>query len=42
MEIELKDIKKDKVELPHFLKVIKEVTGDKKFSNYSLADKRAK
>lgn len=39
LEIELKN-KKDKVELPPFLKVIKEVTEDKQFSNYSLADKK--
>lgn len=39
LEIELKDIK-DTVELPPFLKVIKEVTTDKKFTNYYLADKK--
>jgi CYTH domain-containing protein len=38
MEIELEDIN-DKVELPPFLKVIKEVTKDKRFSNYNLASK---
>jgi CYTH domain-containing protein len=41
LEIELGDIN-DKVELPGFLKVIKEVTKDKQFNNYSLADKRLK
>lgn len=41
LEIELKD-KDDKVELPPFLKVIKEVTKDKKFNNFSLADKKLK
>lgn len=39
LEIELKD-KDDTVELPPFLKVIKEVTKDKKFNNFSLADKK--
>lgn len=39
LEIELKD-KNDKVELPPFLKVIEEVTKDKRFNNFSLADKR--
>lgn len=39
LEIELEDIK-DTVELPPFLKVIKEVTKDKRFNNFSLADKR--
>jgi CYTH domain-containing protein len=39
LEIELKD-KNDKVELPPFLKVIDEVTKDKRFNNFSLADKR--
>lgn len=39
LEIELKD-KNDKVELPEFLKVIKEVTKDKKFTNFALADKK--
>ena len=38
LEIELKD-KDDTVELPHFLKILKEVTKDKRFSNYTLADK---
>jgi CYTH domain-containing protein len=41
LEIELKD-KDDTVELPPFLKVIKEVTKDKKFTNFSLADKKLK
>ena len=41
LEIELKD-KNDKIELPPFLKVIKEVTKDKRFTNYSLADKKLK
>lgn len=36
LEIELED-KNDKVTLPPFLQVIKEVTGDKKYSNYSLS-----
>lgn len=39
LEIELKD-KNDTVELPPFLKLIKEVTKDKKFTNFSLADKK--
>src|SRR6185369_8608692 len=39
LEIELKD-KNDTVELPPFLKVIKEVTKDKRFTNFSLADKK--
>jgi CYTH domain-containing protein len=38
LEIELKD-KDDTVELPPFLKVMKEVTKDKRFTNFSLADK---
>lgn len=41
MEIELDDIH-DKVELPNFLPLIKEVTKDKRFNNFSLADKRLK
>lgn len=36
LEIELKDID-DTVELPPFLKIIKEVTKDKRFNNFSLA-----
>ncbi len=39
MEIELDDID-DTVELPPFLKVVKEVTKDKRFTNFSLADKK--
>ncbi len=38
LEIELEDIN-DKVEIPSFLKVIKEVTEDKRFSNFNLANK---
>lgn len=41
LEIELND-KDDKVELPPFLRVIKEVTKDKRFTNFSLADKKMK
>lgn len=41
LEIELGD-KDDTVELPPFLKVIKEVTKDKKFNNFNLADKKLK
>lgn len=41
LEIELED-KDDTVELPPFLKIIKEVTKDKKFTNFFLADKRLK
>lgn len=41
LEIELED-KDDTVELPPFLKIIKEVTKDKKFTNFSLADKKLK
>lgn len=39
LEIELED-KSDTVELPPFLKIIKEVTKDKRFTNFSLADKK--
>lgn len=39
LEIELED-KDETVELPHFLTVIKEVTDDKKFTNFALADKK--
>lgn len=39
LEIELKNIE-DTVELPDFLKVIKEVTKDKKYTNYALASKK--
>lgn len=38
LEIELKNIK-DKVKLPKFLKLIKEITKDKRFSNFNLASK---
>lgn len=38
LEIELKD-KNQTVEFPPFLKMIKEVTEDKRYNNYSLADK---
>lgn len=38
LEIELKD-KKQKVNLPTFLKIKKEVTGDSKYSNFALAEK---
>jgi CYTH domain-containing protein len=41
MEIELED-KDDTVELPPFIDVIKEVTKDKRFSNFALADKKLK
>ena len=41
MEIELEDIH-DTVELPPFLKVVKEVTKDKRFTNFNLADKKLK
>jgi CYTH domain-containing protein len=41
LEIELGD-KDDKVELPPFLGVITEVTKDKRFNNFSLADKKLK
>ena len=39
LEIELKN-KNDKVTLPDYLTIIKEVTADDKFSNYNLADKK--
>ncbi len=39
LEIELED-KNDTVELPPFLQVIKEVTEDKRFTNFALADKK--
>lgn len=38
LELELKD-KEQKVELPPFLRLIKEVTDDKKFNNFNLANK---
>lgn len=41
LEIELDD-KDDTVELPPFLKILKEVTKDKRFTNFSLADKSLK
>ena len=41
LEIELED-KDDTVELPPFLKSIKEVTKDKRYTNFSLADKKFK
>ncbi len=41
LEIELDDIE-DTVELPSFLKMIKEVTDDKNFSNFNLANKKYK
>ncbi len=39
LEIELEN-KKNKVVLPDYLKVIKEVTEDSRYNNYSLADKK--
>lgn len=39
MEIELKDMD-DEVDLPPFLTVVKEVTEDKRYTNFSLADKK--
>ena len=39
LEIELEN-KDETVELPEFLQVIKEVTDDKKFTNFALADKK--
>jgi len=41
LEIELNDMDKP-VELPPFLKIIKEITKDKRWNNFSLADKRLK
>lgn len=41
MEIELDD-KDETVELPPFINVVTEVTKDKQFTNFSLADKRLK
>lgn len=41
LEIELANIR-DTVELPPFLKVIKEVTDDRAYNNFSLADKKMK
>lgn len=39
LEIELKD-KNQKIELPPFLKIIEEVTTDKRFNNFNLASKK--
>lgn len=39
LELELEDID-DKIKLPPFLPVKKEITGDQKYSNYNLADKK--
>lgn len=39
LEIELEE-KDETVELPPFLKLIREVTKDKKFTNFALADKK--
>lgn len=39
LEIELED-KDETVELPPFLDIVKEVTDDKKYTNYALADKK--
>jgi CYTH domain-containing protein len=39
LEVELKDIKQ-KVNLPPFLKIIKEVTSEKNFNNFSLANRQ--
>ncbi len=41
LEIELES-EKQKVELPTFLKVVKEVTDEEKFNNFNLADKKVK
>jgi CYTH domain-containing protein len=41
LEIELEDMD-DTVELPPFLKVVREVTEDKRFNNFNLANKRLK
>ena len=41
LELEMDDID-DTVELPPFLKVIKEITDDKSFNNFSLANKKLK
>jgi adenylate cyclase len=41
MEIELED-KNDTVELPPFLEVVKEVTEDKSYNNFTLANKTYK
>jgi len=39
LEIELEG-KDDKVELPGYLEIVKEVTDDKKYTNFALADKK--
>lgn len=39
LEIELED-KDETVELPPFLETVKEVTDDKKYTNFALADKK--
>ena len=39
LELELED-KNDTIELPPFLKIVKEVTKDKKYTNFALADKK--
>lgn len=39
LEIELED-KNQKVELPPYLKIIEEVTKDKRFNNFNLANKK--
>lgn len=41
LEIELND-KDDKVELPPFLKVVREVTSNRRYTNFSLANKELK
>lgn len=39
LELEMPGSIDDTVELPKFLKVVKEITDDKRYSNYSLASK---
>jgi CYTH domain-containing protein len=39
LEIELED-KNQKVELPPYLKIVEEVTSDKRFNNFNLANKK--
>ena len=39
LELEMDDID-DPIELPSYLKVLKEVTKNQKFTNFSLADKK--
>lgn len=41
MEIELSD-EKEKIEIPNFIKVIKEVTNDEKYKNYNMANNMPK